>query len=59
MVDISVDLSLGFFAGAWAGLGTYAPVTAMQTLRVFWATCAHFGLKIRQLDLSKAFLHAP
>ena len=26
---------------------TYAPVAAMQTLRVFWATCAHFGLTIR------------
>ena len=38
---------------------TYAPVAAMQTLRVFWATCAHFGLTIRQLDVSTAFLHAP
>ena len=38
---------------------TYAPVAAMQTLRVFWSTCAHFGLTIRQLDVSTAFLHAP
>ena len=27
--------------------------------RFFWATCAHFGLTIRQLDVSTAFLHAP
>ena len=38
---------------------TYAPVAAMQTLRVFWAACAHFGLIIRQSDVSIAFLHAP
>ena len=37
---------------------TYAHVAAMQTLRVFWSTCAHFGLTIRQLDVSTAFLHA-
>lgn len=33
----------------------YAPVAGMQTLRVFWATCAHFGLTIRQVDVSTAF----
>ena len=26
---------------------------------MFWATCAHFGLTIRQLDVCAAFVHAP
>ena len=38
---------------------TYTPVAAMQTLRVSWVTCMHFGLTILQLDVTTAFLHAP
>ena len=37
----------------------YAPVAAMQAIRVFWSTCMHSGLTICQLDVSTAFLHAP
>ena len=38
--------------------GNYATVAALQTLRVFWAAYAHFGLTICQLQVSSAFLYA-
>ena len=36
----------------------YAPMAAVQTLRVFCLKCMHLGLTIQQLDVSIAFLHA-